>query len=327
MINSKSRMNMIIMILIMILSVIMVQPGTAEAAGYIDTDTPVSLTLSCQADMGPITGQSYDLYLVATTDKCGELTVTDEFKSFNIDIFGENDEAWRTLASTLEGYVLLETEKGNIKPAGSGSTDSSGRLTFPAAGQETLSQGLYLVVGHYHEQYGYYYDTTPFMVKLPTLDSEKNVWEYIVTSNTKQETGIAASPNYVSRKAIKVWNDKGYEKSRPKEVTVKLLCDGIVYDTVKLNAANNWSHTWEKLDGDCKWNVIEEFDGDYKVEITKEGISFVIKNTCGDNGNLPGGKGNSKLPQTGVLWWPVPVMSAAGLTLIGIGLLRRKSRP
>ena len=54
MINSKSRMNMIIMILIMILSVIMVQPGTAEAAGYIDTDTPVSLTLSCQADMGPV---------------------------------------------------------------------------------------------------------------------------------------------------------------------------------------------------------------------------------------------------------------------------------
>ena len=31
-----------------------------------------------------------------------------------------------------------------------------------------------------------------------------------------------------------------------------------------------------------------------------------------------------KLPQTGQLWWPVPVLAAAGLVCIGIGIKRRK---
>ena len=41
----------------------------------------------------------------------------------------------------------------------------------------------------------------------------------------------------------------------------------------------------------------------------------------GDNGggNNSGG-GNPPLPQTGQLWWPVPVLGAAGLVLIAMGV-------
>jgi len=32
----------------------------------------------------------------------------------------------------------------------------------------------------------------------------------------------------------------------------------------------------------------------------------------------------NKLPQTGQLWWPVPVLLSAGLLLLLIGVVRRK---
>ena len=36
------------------------------------------------------------------------------------------------------------------------------------------------------------------------------------------------------------------------------------------------------------------------------------------------GGGGGKLPQTGQLWWPVPVLAGAGLGCIAVGLLRRR---
>lgn len=45
----------------------------------------------------------------------------------------------------------------------------------------------------------------------------------------------------------------------------------------------------------------------------------------GGGGGTPGGGGGSKLPQTGQLWWPVPVLALAGLVLVIFGLVRRKS--
>ena len=36
------------------------------------------------------------------------------------------------------------------------------------------------------------------------------------------------------------------------------------------------------------------------------------------------GGGGGKLPQTGQLWWPVPVLACAGLGCIAVGLLRRR---
>ena len=311
------------------LLICMLLPVSAFAAGSIDPNRDVSLTISYRDGNTALRGASFSVYLVATVDEYGELTTTNNFANYNVKIRGKNDAAWRTLASTLEGYVLRD----GLTPADKGTTDRQGSITFPSTGKK-LTQGLYLVIGSRLTQNGRRYDPAPFMAMLPAQNVTSNTWEYDIAVNAKYDSSaiptnppVTPGTTRISRKVLKVWEDKGFEADRPKEIEVQLLRGGEVYSTVKLNAANNWNHTWEKLDGDCKWNVIEEFDGDYKVEITKEVISFVIKNTCGDNGNLPGGKGNSKLPQTGVLWWPVPVMSAAGLTLIGIGLLRRKSRP
>ena len=210
-------------------------PMTVEAAGSIDPEREVSLTISYQQDGTPLNGAQFDIYLVAVMDECGELTPTADFAQFDVQIRGKHDEEWKALASSLEDYILRE----NLLPADSGKTDSRGLLTFPA-GQQKLKHGLYLVLGHRHSQGGYQYEASSFPVLLPGADKEANEWIYNVT----------AYPKY---------------------------------------------------------------------HYTKEGIEEKLDRPTP---LLPSGK----LPQTGQLWWPVPILLAVGILLLVSGLIRRRKR-
>lgn len=319
-------------------------PTQVLAAGRIDLSREVSLTVAYRNGETPLTGARFSLYLAAELNEYGELTVTDEFAGFGVDIRGRDDEAWRALAYTLEGYALRD----NLTPACSGRTDSQGLLTLPADGQR-LTPGLYLVLGDRCLQDGYYFDAVPFMAMLPALDGERNEWVYDVTVVPKSTSGeIVPGYDAVDRKVLKIWDDAGYEEQRPGEVTVQLLRDGEVYDTVELNADNNWRHTWSDLDNSFRWTVAELELKEYKVGLTCEGITFVLTNTrsaewpeetpspSGTPGALetpdpsaaPGSSEkptDPSLPQTGQLWWPVPVLAAVGMLLVIAGLIRRRS--
>ena len=142
-------------------------PVQALAAGSIDLEQDCGLSLTYRDGQTPLAGAVFSLYRVADVDEYGELTVTEDFSPFSVDIRGENDEAWRELAFTLEGYVLRD----RVTPADSGKTDRKGTLSFPTPGT-TLTPGLYLVLGQRHRQDGMIYDAQPFMVLLPTLDKE-----------------------------------------------------------------------------------------------------------------------------------------------------------
>ena len=56
----------------------------------------------------------------------------------------------------------------------------------------------------------------------------------------------------------------------------------------------------------------------------REGITFVITNRYADAPPPTTTPGGGKLPQTGQLWWPVPVLFAVGLALIVLGVARRR---
>lgn len=317
-------------LLFSIITALTILPVQIFAAGSIDLEKNVTITISYQDNKTALAGAKFDLYLVATLDAYGELTPTETFAQFNVNIRGENDEAWRTLASTLEGYVLRDS----VTPTDSGKTDQQGILLFPT-GQKKLEHGLYLIIGQRHSQNGYIYETEPFMVLLPGLDKENNDWNYEVTASPKHESRPEPKDDTVTRKVLKVWKDSGYEKNRPKEVIIQLLRDGTVYDTVTLNADNNWRYTWSGLEDKYRWVVVEKELKDYTVKVTQEGVTFVVTNTYSKENpgkNPPTSTsstntekpGNSKLPQTGQLWWPVPVLITSGLFLIIIGLLRRR---
>ena len=51
----------------------------------------------------------FDIYQIATVNEYGEYLTTSQFETFNVNITGKNDEAWKTLASTLVGYVLRDS--------------------------------------------------------------------------------------------------------------------------------------------------------------------------------------------------------------------------
>jgi len=120
-------------------------------------------------------------------------------------------------------------------------------------------------------------------------------------------------PEPVDRIVQKIWKDEGHEAERPKEIQVILLRDGEVYETVILNEANQWNYQWTDLDGTYEWTVEELTELDkYTSSVTRDGNTFLITNTY------------SEIPQTGQLWWPVPILIALGMGLIVLGLLRRR---
>ena len=260
-----------------VLVILALLPVQALAAGKIDLSRELSLSVSYQNGSTPLAGAQFDLYLVASVDESGELTATEEFASFNVNIRGRNDGAWKALASTLEGFVLRD----NVASADSGKTDRQGRLSYPT-GEDNLVPGLYLVLGSRHSQDGRIYDAAPFMVLLPERGKETDPWVYDVTVNPKFDSRPepdGPDNDTITRKVLKVWADAGHENDRPEEVTVQLLRDGKVNDTVTLNAANNWRYTWKGLDARAQWTVVEKELEDYTVEVTREGITFVLTNT------------------------------------------------
>ena len=300
-------------LLLSILAVLFLLPVQALAAGPIDLERDVSLTLSYQDGETPLAGADFSIYLAATVDESGQLTAADPFQDYPVTMTGEQDEAWQELAVTLEGYVLRD----QVEPTDRGTTDAQGQLSFPSA-QKRLTPGLYLVLGASQTQNGRVYEAQPFFVMLPTLEEKQNIWDYDVTAQPKHESVPAAEP--VQRQVVKIWKDSGRESARPEEITVQLLRDGQVYDTVILSQENSWRYSWTGLESGHQWTVAEQDPGGgYTVRITRDGTTFFVTNTLpGTTSRLP------KLPQTGQLWWPVPVLIAGGLLLIVLGLLRRR---
>lgn len=309
-------------------------PLTVSAAGAIDKNKEVTCSLSYQSEGTPLVGAKFYLYLVATVDENGELTKTEPFRAYNVDIRGKNDKAWKTLASTLEGYVV----KDKVAKAASGKTNAAGKIAFPKTGKK-LKQGLYLLIGERHEQDGYYYDAAPSMVMLPAMDMEKNEWNYHVDINGKfSSEKVPEKGETTSRKVMKIWRDTGYEDKRPTEVEVQLLKNGAVYDTVILNESNQWTYTWKQLDATAKWTLTETAVRRYHVQTEQQGKTFVVTNTYyvlwdeemremetdkpedSDDQNSSG----NRLPQTGQLWWPVPILLMAGFFCLVVGAARKR---
>lgn len=102
---------------------------------------------------------------------------------------------------------------------------------------------------------------------------------------------------------IKRWDDTGYEQKRPDTITVTLLKDGTVCDTRTISRTDSWQYTWSGLpryspDGtEIVWAIQENAVPGYISSIRETGDTFILTNT----------PEHQKLPQTGLLWWPVPV--------------------
>ena len=192
----------------------------ALAAGLIETNRPVTLTVRFFHDKAPVSGAPFSLYRVADVSAYGEFTLTGDFKDDPVRLDDRSSDGWRALAETLRAFVLRDSRK----PLDSGVTGSTGLLTFPNR-QKTLRPGLYLLLGESFVSGGYTYTVEPSLICLPCADETSNTWDYdavLAPKHDREPLPPAPSDDTVERKVLKVWDD-GNAASRPQEITVQLL--------------------------------------------------------------------------------------------------------
>ena len=108
--------------------------------------------------------------------------------------------------------------------------------------------------------------------------------------------------------ACKQWSGDS-SKERPDSVTVTLYDGKTAYETVRLSDKNDWSYTWEDLDADGNWQVVEtNIPKGYVPSYKVKGDVVTITNT-------------KTLIQTGQLNWPIWVLGGAGILLVVLGVV------
>ena len=219
----------------------------------------------------------------------GTLVLDEEFS-------GVSTTDWKRTAS-----VLSEV----IQKTGRGTELSQAVVTDGSAVFGGLGEAVYLVMGDETVTNGITDTPVPFLTAMPGTDGQNQpVWD-VQAAGEQQET--------MDISVTKVWvGDR--VSGRPASIIVHLTLDGKDYGPlVRLNYANHWSYTWENLPVG-NWSVREESSRRYTTTMTREGNTFTFTSTW------------KKIPQTGQLWWPVAAMSAAGVCLVGAGLLRRRKQ-
>ncbi len=217
-----------------------------------------------------ISNVEFKLYRVADYED-GVVSVVPPFSSYGISWDALEDSDWNPLAMTLKAYIVRD----GISSIQTKYTNNDFECLF-----EGLTNGLYLVVGTAIEQNDVLYTPTPFFVLLPT--TLNGVPEYDVVTNPKGS--ILGASDTLKRKVLKVWK-KDTLSQRPTRITVDLLKDGVVVDTVELSKENNWRYSWENLSAKCEWLVVErDVPSNYTTLIQREGITFVVTNTRKNGG-------------------------------------------
>lgn len=283
-------------------------PLSVSAAGDIDGKRDTTLTVYALYDGTPITGMEMEVYRVASVDATGELTVLPTFADYReaLDIRGENDTAWQQMAQTLERFLLRE----KIAPEETIPVNGKGIAAFG-----TMAQGLYLLRADAVTLDGKVYAIAPCFLLLPGKTQE-DTWNYQVETWVKP----SENPEFTQITVVKNWLDNCTPAHAHPEVTIKLWHDGEVVDTVTLPKDGKWRYTWNGMSTLGNWEITEEAVEGYTQQkpIAQEGYTFTITNVC-KSYKKPG-----KLPQTGQLWWPVPVLLCCGLFCLVMGAIRRR---
>lgn len=248
---------------------------------FADSDF-MNLVVSC-----PVSNMQVSLYRVADEN----YNLVDSFSHYSIDLKQDVQGA----ANALENRILMD----GIEADACVTSDSVGNASFSG-----LESGIYLVVGKEVFQDGVFYMP---QVSLVSLSGNLSV-------DLKYEMSDKPSRIHV----LKVWK-KDNKKSRPKSIEVCLLrSDGIVVDRVVLNSDNQWSYTWDNLSTSYTYRVMEtSVPSGYKESCTREKDTIVLTNTGSDKYRVE--KKDEVLPNSGQLWWPVPVLLFVGLVLFGLG--------
>lgn len=274
--------NKTIRVILLVLCLVLAFSSTAIAQ-----QSDLNLIINCTDDGKPLPDTRFDIYFVAMTNVNGELSPTEDFVKYPVNIKNADAASLRDASLALSGLV----KRDSITPFDSGATDHLGNLSFPF-GQRKLEKGLYLVVGEAVEKDNFIVKAEPALVLLPYFDASRG--EYVDTATLKPKIEkTEASSSDTSVRVQKIWkNDKGIE--RPEKITVDLLNGSEVKETVTLNEGNNWQYEWKNLPlrdekgSVTEWNVVERTVPDYDLSVSKDGKTVTLTNTYAPHENPDG---------------------------------------
>ncbi|WP_455257142.1 Cna B-type domain-containing protein [Peptoniphilus asaccharolyticus] len=247
------------------------------------------------------------IYKIANILDDSSFEINSQFDKYDIDMSIDNYDLMDKLsvAKTLESYI----KRDSIAELDKTLTDGKFEGNFSG-----LSRGIYLLVGNEKIENNIKYIMSPVLLKLDG-NSKDLINDFVLKyekHNIEEKETI---------KAYKLWNDS--KINRPESIEIQLLQDGKIYDTTLLNKANNWKKIWDKLPSGHTYEVVEKNVPDnYKVLIKSEGSVFKIINTIKDGEKEP--PKNNTVPQTGQLWWPIPLLLTISLAFILIGIRKNK---
>lgn len=313
----------------------------AEASGN-------TITIINNVDGEPVDGMSYSIYKAAERVG-GKFELYGDFADCPVSLNELDDASAQDAADTLEVYA----RNGGYAPIASAVSDAEGIAS--AAG---LGDGVYLISGEKLTVGSKLY--TPMAILVEIAGEDVEVHAKIGAEDVPQ-------PVEVDYKVIKLWQNEVDESARPAEIAVELYKNGELYDTVTLNAENDWAYEWKGLE-DEEWSVVEKDVADsYTVTYRNEGAEFAVINTynkpddsssesavdsvpsssdvssedslssgdasmANDSNSSSASQSSSsnsssqpnKVPQTGQLWWPVPILCVAGLVFVAAGIRVKK---
>lgn len=323
----KKIINLKIVILVLMLVSFSLCTERVSALG----ESPISMRIVYAHEDEKLSDVKISIYYVGSTDKNSNFIFSDAFGSCSINAEqGDNDKD--SFAQTLYGYVLLN----NIKPIAQKSTDTIGEALFTET-ENGLQKGIYLVKAEKTIQNGYVYTSDALTATLyessdSTSDDTENI-PNVIQPKVKKRMIADPKDEKISIAATKKWDDDNNSDLRSSSVTIKLFKDNELYDTAVLQDDNKWYHCWNNIDGSSELYIAEIPVDNYKGLINKKDSNYVIVNTLSAGSKTTSQPHDSNkqtpsvLPQTGTLWWVIPIFLSAGLFFIAVGyLLRRKGK-
>ena len=318
-------------LLLLLLSVFATQAAASpNSVDPVDTGRETTLTLQCVYNSEPLENAEFKIYRVGDISKAGNFRFNEPFSG----VYNPGDE-WLVVASAM----LEEAKNGKIAPKRSGKTDANGVVLFQSTAEDRMSTGVYLVAGEpvkFQDGDEDEITFTPFLVSLPTFigknhNGVKNIWEYNVKAVPK------AADQYI---VIYNGNEEKINNTPvtgvPKNEIFNLRSERLFHMEQPLveyvrgssgagNDKNGFELAYSEPDADgytfMGWNEDRNATVGYStVAFSPDKKSYYVYAIW---------KKDSMLPQTGMLWWPVPVLAGMGFAVFFIGIFaggRKKSR-
>ena len=304
----KKHINKIIAIFIAMLMMVNVAPKMLYAEEKVDTNQKCTLEIKYEAIDAQLR-----LYRIAEIDEDASFTLTEAYQDYRVAL----DDDAEAAALALESYINRDQKV----PEAYAQTDKNGVVRF-----ENLETGIYLLLSNRVEKDTFCYEPLPVMVSLPSKSVEMSQYQYDVVINMKYtKMNIEDLPETIDMKVMKSWVG-GSAQNQPKSIVATLLKDGFEHDKVELSQANNWQHEWKDLSSKFVWDVIEDkVPEHYTLKKNKNNLTIILTNTYDDDSDDDSGnKKPPKAPDSGQLWWPIPLLVVGGLSFVVLGFILRK---